>query len=221
MHEGTLVIVTRRPARGTTKKRLIPHLGEEGATKLAAAFLEDLVRRFGNFPVRRRVVAWTGGDADPDHAVAPAFEEREQGPGDLGERLVRLYHELEAPVVFIGSDAPSIPVESLRQAFLGLADKCDVMLQPALDGGFTLGGFRTDPGPVIYDVPWGTDAVLSTILDRCAPLPYEVGLLDPWYDVDVVADLRLLRAHLRTLEGRENHPRCTAEVLERIQEMNA
>ena len=86
MHPGTLVLMTRSPRAGATKTRLIPALGAEGAAQLAAAFLDDLIERFGTFPIAKRVLAWA--DQGPAAgAERPGFQTHLQGSGDLGVRV--------------------------------------------------------------------------------------------------------------------------------------
>jgi rSAM/selenodomain-associated transferase 1 len=216
MHPGTLVVMTRHPIPGACKTRLIPVLGAQGAAELAAAFLDDLLERFGGFPIETRILAWTGGDkAAP---ACPGFRPHPQGEGDLGERLVRLYGAFRPPVVFIGSDAPTLPTASLEGCLEALEGAADVVIQPALDGGFTMAGLKRDPEPLFAGVPWGTARVLDTVLRQAETLAVEVNLLEPWYDVDVPADLERLRAHLPALVGKEAYAARTAAVLERILE---
>jgi len=207
--------MSRVPEPGRTKTRLVPALGSAGACELAAAFLADLQQRFAAFPVQRRWLAWAQG-AGGHLPQAAGFEAQEQGPGDLGERLVRLFRAAEPPVVFLGSDAPTLPARCVAQAFEALEGPCDLVFQPALDGGFTLAGFTRDPQLVLDQVPWGTEAVLATVLRQSGLLAGRVGLLDPWYDVDVPDDLQRLRAHLELLVGQEAYPRRTADVLSRM-----
>ena len=220
MHPGTLVLMTRSPRAGATKTRLIPALGAEGAAQLAAAFLDDLVERFGSFPIANRVLAWA------DHGPAageerPGFQTHLQGSGDLGARMVRLHRALEGPVVFMGSDAPTLPAAAVSECLELLEAGAPVVLQPAVDGGFTLAGLGGDPEALFTAIPWGTPRVLDTVLERAELLPLEVRLLEPWYDVDEAADLSRLRDHLRTLKGQEMYAARTAATIERILETKA
>jgi len=225
MHTGTLVMMTRRPEPGRTKSRLIPCLGAARSAELAAAFLADLLERFQGFPAARRVLAWAdeGSRAGSEDKLAapPGWEATQQTGANLGSRLLELYRRLESPVVFMGSDAPTLPARAVRAAFLALEEDFEGVFQPALDGGFTLGGFQRDPGALFSGVSWGGGAVLATILQTASRESWRVGLLDPWYDVDVEADLLRLRFQLELLKGTDAFPARTARMLERLEEQEA
>ena len=96
-----------------------------------------------------------------------------------------------------------------------------MVLKPALDGGFTLGGMRVDPEPFFKEQRWGSATLLEDLLDRLQGLPLRAALLEPWYDIDVPADLRRLALHLPLLEGEDGHAPRTAELLSRILETHA
>jgi glycosyltransferase A (GT-A) superfamily protein (DUF2064 family) len=50
---------------------------------------------------------------------------------------------------------------------------------------------RTIP-ELFTDMPWSTDQVLRLTQDRAAQLGLKTGLLQPWRDVDTLADLEAL-----------------------------
>lgn len=208
--KATLVVMSRVPRPGETKTRLARALGDQDACAFHVAALGDLLERMGALEQLVRVVAWTGPFADDETCpdVPPGFQQRLQGPGDLGERMLRTARAVGLPVVFLGADAPTVPPAAVDDALGLLADGCDAVFQPAIDGGYTLAGFGIDPEPLVMGIPWGTDAVMEKTLIQCETSGLTVGLLDPWYDVDTEADLRLLRHHLRTLEqGGDSLPR--------------
>jgi hypothetical protein len=68
----------------------------------------------------------------------------------------------------------------------------DLVLGPALDGGYYLIGL-TRPAPELFaGVPWSTDQVLPLTRKKAADLGLTVGLLKEWRDVDTIDDLRWL-----------------------------
>lgn len=212
----TLVIMSRRHRAGLTKTRLVPSLGAEGAASFARASLADVAERFADLG-EERVIAWDGPRSPDDVPVElppDAFGSVLQGDGDLGERMGAL-HRRFGDVVFVGADAPTLPRRSVARALELIAGGYRAVVQPAIDGGYTLLGVASGSERLLRGIPWGTDRVLASTLEAAEGIAGRVGILEPWYDVDDVGGLRVLRAHLPLLEGTEDHPRRTARVIER------
>ena len=101
-------------------------------------------------------------------------------------------------MVLVGADSPTLPVSFVEQAFQEL-ERCEVVLGPATDGGYTLIGF-TGYYPNLFDnIAWGTSAVLGETVARVSDAGLRLALLPPWYDVDTLDDWRMLRGHLAAL----------------------
>lgn len=210
---GTLVLMTRLPRPGATKSRLASRVGPEAAARLARAFLDDLLERFAACPMKR-VVALDGGE--PGELPVPGgWRVVPQGAGDLGARMLEAYRLVGAPVVFVGSDAPTLPAACVLEALDLLERGYEAVFQPALDGGYTLAAFAADPEPLLDGVPWGTEDVLARTLAKGSR---RAGIMAPWYDVDEEGDLVLLRAHLDVLEGRDGFAPRTRAVLRELLE---
>lgn len=196
-----LILFTRCPEPGTTKTRLIPLLGPEGA----AAFQERMSRhalacaiqmaggRGASLEVRHE-----GGNLRRMQALLgtqPLF--RPQGPGDLGRRMAESLRQAfaggAARAVIIGTDIPGISPSHLTRAFEALSRK-DLVFGPAADGGYYLIGARAESfrrgAPYLEtQIPWGTAGVLRRSLDaaRAAGLTWET--LGRLADVDRPQDL--------------------------------
>jgi len=190
-----LLLFTKPAREGRVKTRLIGDLTAAEAAALHAAFLEDLLDRLreGDFELQ---LAWAL-DAEDE---LPAGGIRQQGEG-LGERLYRALSEGArdgAAVMALGSDHPTLPLALVHEAFERLERGAEVVLGPAEDGGYYLLALRADavdPG-LFRDIPWSTDRVLPTTLERCRDLGLAVELLPPASDVDTPEDLRRLAASL-------------------------
>ena len=197
----------RAPAPGRTKTRLAPALGPDGAARLSAAFLADVLATVAQVPELRPEL-WCPTEED-----AAALEgARVQVGDDVGERMA---HALSvaltrAPAaLLIGSDLPTLPASRLRAALRAL-DTHDVVLGPAHDGGFYLVGARGSAPDLGPPIRWSTRHALvdtrARLVDRA------VAQIRPWYDVDTPEDLRLLRAHLALAP--EAAPRTTAVLVD-------
>jgi len=202
---GTLILLSRVPREGETKTRLAADTDVRVACAFHLASLRDLLTTFVAAPVARRVLAWADAPRPQDKTpmIPAGWSSLIQSAGDLGARMTAVARRIAGagPAIFIGADAPTLPLSSVRSALQLLSDGRDAVFQPARDGGYVLAAFRGPPGPLVHDIPWGTEDVLQATLDRAAASGRTVGLLDPWYDVDTGADLISLRRELQSSEG--------------------
>lgn len=191
---GTLMIFAKAPAPERVKTRLIPAVGAEGAARLHAAFVRDVVARHRQ--PERRMVVWRGGDLAHPLWTQLGVDLATQPSGDLGARLTTAFVEEMAdgaPVVVLGTDSPTLPPALVDQAFAALAHH-PVVIGPACDGGYYLIGMRGDVAPVFDGITWGTEVVFAQTVEALNAAGIDYAVLDFWYDVDRPDDLRLLRA---------------------------
>ena len=142
--DGTIVLVAKYPTPGKSKTRLIPALGEAGATKMAQAMLADLLVQLGSAEelvgVRKLLVyapVSAGADmarllerygADNDWDIEPMLDDAPPGEdegqqlasSDLGAKLAHALASAQAvrphgPVAFIGMDTPDLPAAVIRE----------------------------------------------------------------------------------------------------------
>jgi uncharacterized protein len=187
-----LAVIAKEPVAGLAKTRLVPVLGEAGAARAATAMLADTlaaVRATGADPW----LCFTPAEArERLGRLAPGFGLLAQGPGDLGDRLAACLAALLAAgadrVAIVGADTPHVPIASYRRAF-ALLDEADVVLGPALDGGYYLVAAKAARPELFVGVPMGTGVVLAETLARAARAGLVVGLLPPLRDLDRVEDL--------------------------------
>ncbi|MCF8030579.1 MAG: TIGR04282 family arsenosugar biosynthesis glycosyltransferase, partial [Desulfohalobiaceae bacterium] len=145
--KDALAILTRYPEPGSTKTRLIPALGAQGAADLHYRMLEHVLHLADVLHEQRDVqvrIFHAGGSQQ-------AFRELlghelcyvEQSGESLGERMENafqlMFEQGCAKAVLIGSDCPGLEVSILEEAFRAL-DTADVVFGPAWDGGYYLLG---------------------------------------------------------------------------------
>jgi rSAM/selenodomain-associated transferase 1 len=91
-------------------------------------------------------------------------------------------------VVIIGTDCPDINISLIERALDALSQK-DLILGPALDGGYYLIGLSR-LAPALFDsISWGTGEVLSQTEAIASQLGLNVGFLPALRDVDRPEDL--------------------------------
>jgi rSAM/selenodomain-associated transferase 1 len=182
-------VFAKPPRAGTVKTRLARELGSSRAAVLASAFLEDTCAALRALPVRV-VIATT----EPWDTAPYAAELWLQGGGDLGQRLERVLRralELGPWAVALGADSPGFPLEALARAELMLRES-DVALGPARDGGFYLVALRRCPQGCFAGIPWSTTETLAALERRMLEQGLSTSRVQPWFDVDTLADLRTL-----------------------------
>jgi rSAM/selenodomain-associated transferase 1 len=198
-----LGLFAKWPAAGAVKTRLAAGADPGRGARVARAFLLDTVERLAGVDARR-VLAFAPAAAEADFAslVRGRFVLTPQAEGDLGRRLAAfIAQELRggAPaVVVVGTDSPTLPAELVERAFRELG-RADVVLGPAVDGGYYLLGCGRRLPPVFEGVAWGTARVLADTVGRLADPGWRLALLPPWYDVDTPDDWAMLRGHLAAL----------------------
>ncbi len=192
-----VIVFAKAPLAGLAKTRLIPALGADGAAQLAERLLNATLEQAlaaGIGPVDLCCTPDTTHAAFAHAAQQGGVTLSAQGDGDLGARMHRaLLRTLstQSRALLIGTDAPGMDAKILRTAARAL-DTHDVVIGPALDGGYTLIGLRRTPRDVsalFAGVAWSTPQVLSETHERIARLGLHHAELAPLADVDVPADL--------------------------------
>lgn len=210
-----LILFTRYPEPGTTKTRLIPVLGPEGAAEFQRRLTERAAQIAAATRSRRGLlleIRHSGGSqAEMRQWLGQEFSYRPQGPGDIGTRMEACFRaafeEGAERAVLIGADIPALSPAILSRAFDGL-DRCDLVFGPAADGGYyligaTAAGFRRSGAFLASGITWGAPDVLVQTLRRVRDAHLTCTLLEPLADVDGPADLP---AALRALAGRGDRP---------------
>jgi uncharacterized protein len=161
-----LVIMAKSPIMGIAKRRLGREIGETRAVRFYRACLSHTVLRLASDPRWKTLLAVTP-DKEVVEPLWPVNALRlQQGDGDLGKRMQRLFKHLPpGPAIIVGSDIPAISPSHLAQAFrvLGAAD---AVLGPATDGGYWLVGLKRLPKILspFADVRWsGPHSLADTI----------------------------------------------------------
>lgn len=196
-----VVVFAKAPEPGRVKTRLCPPLTAVEAAALQRACLGDLWVRLRCLPETHPVLCY-----DPPQAaglfrslLGREADLLEQSEGDLGQRLSAAFDALFArglgPVAAVGADSPDLPLATLLSGLSALeTEECDVALAPAEDGGYTVIALRR-PHPELFEaIPWSTEGVFSSTMERCRSAGLRVHTLPPWYDVDDPATLARLRA---------------------------
>jgi rSAM/selenodomain-associated transferase 1 len=199
-----LILFAKRPRKGRVKTRLVPPLSEDEALELYRALLADSARN-GRAAAAGRAfevcldVPWRPAPVDLGGGEAPTITL--QGPGDLGDRMLRTFRRsretgAEATVI-VGSDSPTLPPAYVESAFGLLAAGTPAVLGEASDGGYVLIGCREPVAALFREISWGGPDVARQTRERAREARVELARLPAWYDVDDIDGLRRLADELR------------------------
>ena len=205
---AALVIFAKAPIPGEVNTRLCPPLTPDEAATLHGSFVLDMLERTKlavatlQLPFHRYLACAPSSEL----VFFKIMEERQgvrlldQVGEDLGRRMHHTCFELFAKgykqVIIVGTDVPTLPL-SVYQEALAMLSRSDVVLGPALDGGYYLIGLKQPAEKLFTEVPWSTDQVLAVTQQQAKTLGLSVGLTTAWRDVDTIADLQALITECR------------------------
>ena len=222
--DNLLMIAARAPHPGATKTRLGRTIGMERAASLYRAFLADLAEHLTPAPggAAGYDLAWTysppgidfrselrdaAGQAPAHVRYVPQIENE-----DWGRRQSALlawgHDQGYRRSVLIASDSPQVRTDSISAAFRAL-DVNDVVLGRVHDGGYYLIGQRGFH-ELLDGVPMSTTSAAEGVLDHACRMGLTVAEVAATFDIDVEADLDLLREHLAGCDGRDAPATWTA-----------
>ncbi|MEU2823163.1 TIGR04282 family arsenosugar biosynthesis glycosyltransferase [Streptomyces bacillaris] len=199
-HRGTpaILIMAKEPRPGTVKTRLHPLLGPLRCAELQAGLIRHTMELTTAHTPRTYLAYASADGGDTIGTAAPAGVRMLLQRGkDLGQRLaaavIDAFTDGAGPLLVIGTDAPTLTGDHLTAAFTAL-ESHDVVLGPALDGGYYLIGLRA-PHTSLFGLGsdvWSTDRVLTATLGVTRREGLSVELLCPLRDLDTPEDATAL-----------------------------
>jgi uncharacterized protein len=200
-----VAIICKTPRPGRSKTRLSPPLRPEECAGISACFIQDISSTIatvaGDGVAHGYAVYTPAGTEEELRALLPeGFGLILQGDGDLGSRLDKGISDLIAVghvgAILINSDSPTLPRAFLDAAVEAVLSGDNLVISPALDGGYTLIGLAK-PHPHLFTyIPWSTDVVYELTLRRARDINLPVIALDGWYDVDDGVSYAMLEREL-------------------------
>ncbi len=195
MRRIAVKIFAKVPLPGLAKTRLAPALGADGAAQVAEALLRCSLTLSRNLPAQMRVEFQLSPEPQAESWQSFTFMAsaccRDQGDGDLGQRLRRAAQrglaEADA-VILIGTDCPGLEPAHFDWVGEVLVDS-DAALIPACDGGYVLLALRRMDARLFAGVDWSTAAVAEQTRQRLAAAGFSWRELAPLPDLDSAGDI--------------------------------
>lgn len=185
MQKSLLIIFTRTPVYGKVKKRLAIKLGKPKALQIHHRLVEHTLAVANTSGMLFKVYL------SEEPASSQTFSYKIQSGNDLGERMNNaLQTELAqySKVCLIGSDCLALTDTEITNAFNQL-DTTDVVIGPAVDGGYYLIGMKKPQPKLFEDISWGSSSVLADTLQKCTNSGLMVHQLSLLNDIDRPEDV--------------------------------
>jgi glycosyltransferase A (GT-A) superfamily protein (DUF2064 family) len=197
-----VLIMVRAPRRGGVRRALEPLLGPDGAAALQAALIVQALV-WGRAVAPGEVhVAYEPPDAAAElrrllGTETALFPQNGDGiAGRLADAAARVFVHHNGPLLIAWPDLPRLNEEHARAALGDLEAGCDVVLGPAIDGGFYLIGLAR-PVPKLFSLPeqaWRSPDAMTIGLAAARDSGLEIGLLRAERALHRPADVRALLA---------------------------
>ena len=219
MKPVAVAIICKTPTPGKSKTRLAPPLLPEECAAISACFIRDLSETIQSLAADGDVegcAVYTpyGSESALRQILPDEFKLILQGEGDLGARLLKGTSDIldagYAGAILVNSDSPTLPKAILREAVTAVRKGNNVVLSPALDGGYTLIGLSR-PQPQLFEkIPWSTSEVYRLTVKRANEIGLPVIDVPGWYDVDDAASFRMLEDEFDGIQPAFASPGVTA-----------
>jgi rSAM/selenodomain-associated transferase 1 len=173
---------------GKVKTRLAKSIGNDAAAKVHWECLSFLIRDL-NQVGDRRIIVFSPSENSSDFAelAGSDWDIQPQASGDLGWRMQTFFqdsfHAGAQRVLVMGADCPALNAKLIANTW-ELLQTNDAVIGPSADGGYYLLGLRQNTPALFGDMPWSSQFVLPTTLDRLQQQQLSYSLLPTLTDID-------------------------------------
>ncbi|NRB63180.1 MAG: glycosyltransferase [Saprospiraceae bacterium] len=160
--QNALITFIKNPIRGQGKTRLAADVGDEKALRIYLALM-DHTRKVAQQVHANRYLFYDQYIDTADSWSSLLFQKHLQSDGDLGARMENAFSlalQQHQKVMIIGSDCAQLTPDIISHAFESLNNH-DVVIGPALDGGYYLIGMKRLYPFLFQDMPWSSDTVFT------------------------------------------------------------
>ena len=194
--ENALILFAIMPASGKSKNKLMPFLSFEESSAIYEYFLKDVYwkARASGADVYVFCTPWEKRDAfqellGEDAVLLPQYGE------NLGQKMKNAIGAVlrmgYGKVVLMGTDIPQIHTETIKNAFDNLESR-DIVIHPALDGGYYLIGMKQECESIWNIRRYGTNTVMYDTLQHIKAENLTTSVGQMYYDIDGKEDLKQL-----------------------------
>lgn len=191
MSKGVIKVFIKNLEVGKVKTRLAASIGNEDALNIYEKLISFTRKTVSEINADKEIWYSSYVDDDDDWESHIYIKYKQKG-NDLGERMKYAFsdsflNDKEAKVLLIGSDCAELTAEILEEAFQKL-EKNDIVLGPAVDGGYYLIGMSKFYPSIFEKVSWSTSEVLDQTIEKAKEQGLRYALLKELHDVDTLED---------------------------------
>ncbi|MGB0769661.1 MAG: TIGR04282 family arsenosugar biosynthesis glycosyltransferase [Flavobacteriaceae bacterium] len=190
MSNPLIMVFVRNPELGRVKTRLAKSIGDQAALetyKILSKHTSKIINEIDS----DQLIFYSDKIQDNDIWTATNCKKQIQTKGDLGQKMLAAFQYGFSlgyqKILIIGSDLYSLRPKHIESAFEQL-ENYDVVIGPALDGGYYLLGLNFIIPKIFKQKQWSTSSVLKETLSDLKE--FNVNLLEPLNDIDTYEDLK-------------------------------
>ncbi|MEZ4987567.1 MAG: TIGR04282 family arsenosugar biosynthesis glycosyltransferase [Saprospiraceae bacterium] len=187
--QAGVIVFTKNPVAGKVKTRLAATVGDQQALRIYQALLthtRDVVLQVN----AKRLLFYSEEIIHQDTWPVAFFDKMLQHPGDLGQRMASAFKvgfHTAQPLVIVGSDCAQLRPSIIEKALALLATH-EMVIGPAMDGGYYLLGMKNFHPEVFDGIAWSTPQVLEQTLHIIEQQGWSYAIVDTLSDIDTEAD---------------------------------
>lgn len=189
-----VLVFAKAPVAGKVNTRLIADIGVQAATQLQHDFIHHRLAMLAEADLCdvRLLCA-----PDQQHEIFLSCEKQypvtlhQQLGDDLGARMFNGVADALQQYkycIVIGTDAPALDAQTIKQAIDVLHDGTEVVFVPAEDGGYVLIAMRQAYKCLFENISWGSAQVMQQSSDRLDENNVSYKMLAHCWDVDRLED---------------------------------
>jgi len=190
MSNSLIMVFVRNPELGRVKTRLAKTIGDQAALEIYEILSKHTAEIISEID-SDKLIFYSEKIQDNDIWTVINCKKQIQTKGDLGEKMLDAFQYGFSlgykKIIIIGSDLYSLRPKHIESAFEQL-ENYDVVIGPALDGGYYLLGLNSVIPEIFKQKQWSTSSILKDTLSDLKK--FNVNLLEPLNDIDTYEDLK-------------------------------
>jgi rSAM/selenodomain-associated transferase 1 len=184
------MVFVRNPELGRVKTRLAKTIGDQAALEIYEILSKHTAKIISEID-SDKLIFYSEKIQDNDIWTVINCKKQIQTKGDLGQKMLDAFQYGFSlgykKIIIIGSDLYSLRPKHIESAFEQL-ENYDVVIGPALDGGYYLLGLNSVIPEIFKQKQWSTSSILKDTLSDLKK--FNVNLLEPLNDIDTYEDLK-------------------------------
>lgn len=190
MSNSLIMVFVRNPELGRVKTRLAKTIGDQAALEIYEILSKHTAKIISEID-SDKLIFYSEKIQDNDIWTVINCKKQIQTKGDLGQKMLDAFQYGFSlgykKIIIIGSDLYSLRPKHIESAFEQL-ENYDVVIGPALDGGYYLLGLNSVIPEIFKQKQWSTSSILKDTLSDLKK--FNVNLLEPLNDIDTYEDLK-------------------------------